>query len=386
MLVAAIASPGDSASPKGQCIKSVCKDQKKSCLGGFKAQFTAAKGACGSDKQCKKAAKGLFKENKRRCGTEFKTCKTCCGGEVTDTCSVAVCGDGNTVAGEECDNGTANSNAVPDACRANCQLAACGDGVVDSAEQCEPPSQGACDANCAVVTTTTTVTSTTTTTTMPEPCGNGALETGEECDDGNLIATDGCTDACTTCGNDTVTAPEECDDGDLTSGDGCDANCTPTGCGNNVVTPPETCDDGNTDLNDDCPSTCIIEACDPDFGSDRTIDIEVSSNDQVAGLTVLLNYPEGKVRIPGSGGGVPAGIISDLPFGTFAATNDLDHALRQVVAGSFEILDGLLFKVHFENCTGAPAPVLGDFTCEVLEAADTGGAPLSGVTCAVAGL
>ncbi len=392
LLVATVASPGQAASPKGQCIKSVCKSQKKSCLAGFQSQFSTAKGACGAGKQCKKDAKTLFKNNKKRCGTEFKTCKTCCGGEVTTSCSVAVCGDGNTVAGEECDNGTANSNTVPDACRANCRVAACGDRVVDSAEQCEPPSQGACDASCAVVTTTTvastttTVTSTTTTTTLPEPCGNGTLETGEECDDGNLISTDGCTDACTTCGNGTVTAPEECDDGDLDSNDGCDADCTVTGCGNSVVTPPETCDDGNTNNDDDCPSNCIIQACEPDFGSDRTVDIEVSSGDRVAGLTVFLDYPEGKVRIPGSGGGVPAGIISDLPFGTFAATNDLDHALRQVIAGSFEILDGLLFRVHFENCIGAPGPVLGDFTCQVVAAADTSGAPLSGVTCTVVGL
>jgi cysteine-rich repeat protein len=237
-----------------------------------------------------------------------------------------------------------------------------------------------------VSTTTTTVTSTTTTTTIPEPCGNGTLETGEECDDGNPISTDGCTDACTICGNDTVTAPEECDDGDLTSGDGCDANCTTTGCGNGVLTAPETCDDGNTENNDNCPSNCIILGCDPDFGSDRAVDVEVSSGDLVAGLTVLLDYPEGKVRVPGSGGSVPAGIVTDLPLGALGVTNDLDHALRQVLAGAFEIPDGLLFRVHFENCVGAPSPVRGDFTCEVLDAADTSGAPLPGVTCAVAGL
>jgi cysteine-rich repeat protein len=389
LLAAAAASPSQAASPKGECIKGVCKSQKKLCLGGFKTQFTSARSACGKDKQCKKGAKAAFKGNKKRCGTEFKTCKACCGGPATTGCSVAVCGDGNTVAGEACDDGGGNSNVVPDACRTNCALPSCGDLVVDSGEDCDPPAAGTCDPSCQAeesTTTTTTVTSTTSTTTPPEPCGNGALDAGEECDDGNPISTDGCTDACTICGNDAVTAPEECDDTNLTNGDGCDANCTVTGCGNGVVTAPETCDDGNVDGNDDCPGNCVVELCDPLLGSDRPVDVQVTSGGEVAALTVFLDYPEGKVRIPGSGGSVPLGIITDLPLGSFGTTNDLDHAMRQVVAGAFEIPDGLLFKVHFENCAGASAPVLGDFGCEVLAASDASGSTLSGVTCAVAGL
>lgn len=60
-------------------------------------------------------------------------------------------------------------------------------------------------------------------------CGDGVLDLGEECDDGNLIATDGCTDRCTICGDGVVTAPEECDDGNLDEGDGCTAACR-VGC------------------------------------------------------------------------------------------------------------------------------------------------------------
>ena len=387
LLLAAITSPSQAASAKSQCIKSVCKEQKKLCLSGFKSQFATAKGACGSDKQCKKEEKGLFKGNKKLCGTEFKGCKTCCGGEVTTSCSVAVCGDGNTVAGEACDDGEGNSDVVADACRTNCAAPSCGDRVVDSGEDCDPPAAGSCDGSCRTASTTTTTTagSTTTSTTLPEPCGNGALDVGEECDDGNRITTDGCTDACTECGNHSVTAPEECDDGDLVSGDGCDANCTVTGCGNSVVTAPETCDDGNVSDNDDCPADCVVELCDPVLGSDRPVDVQVTSGDQVAGLTVLLDYPEAKVRIPGSGGTIPAGIITDVA-GFFSSSNDLDHALRQVVAGGFGIPDGLLFRVHFETCVAASSPVLGDFHCEVLAANDANGGPLSGVTCAVAGL
>jgi cysteine-rich repeat protein len=383
-----LAGFGYAASPKAECIKSVCKGQKSACLGGFTTQFAGAKSACGSDKACKKTAKQVFKTNKQRCTGQFKTCKTCCGGAVTTGCAVAVCGDGNVVAGEDCDDGENNSNTVPNACRASCRAASCGDGIVDSAEECDPPGIGLCDVTCAIVSSTTTTTTsetTTTTTTLPMPCGNGTLDAGEECDDGNVITTDGCTNACTTCGNGTVTSPEGCDDRNLTSGDGCDANCTSTACGNQIVTLPETCDDGNGSDEDDCPANCIVELCDPMFGSDRAVNVNVASGGAVAGLTVLLDYPEGLVRIPGSGGSIPEGIISDVA-GFFASSNDLDHGLRQVVAGAFPIDDGLLFRVHFENCRDARGPVAGDFSCRVLAANDASGSALAGVTCSVTGL
>ena len=45
----------------------------------------------------------------------------------------AVCGDGVTdgFLGEECDQGTANSNVIANRCRRNCRLAYLGDGVLD---------------------------------------------------------------------------------------------------------------------------------------------------------------------------------------------------------------------------------------------------------------
>ena len=58
------------------------------------------------------------------------------------------------------------------------------------------------------------------------------------------------------CGNGTVDPGELCDDGNLIDGDGCDSNCTPTGCGNGVKDPSEDCDDGNTLDGDGCPASC----------------------------------------------------------------------------------------------------------------------------------
>jgi cysteine-rich repeat protein len=270
-----------------------------------------------------------------------------------------------------------------------------------------PLSGGDCSAAGACPTSSTTSTSTTTTsiaptsssttcvtppsttsTTEPNLCvggfPDGTTETGEECDDDNPDPTDGCTAACTTCGNGTITPPETCDDQNLTSGDGCDANCKPTGCGNSLLFGAETCDDGNTSDNDSCPSDCIIDACTPQSGSDRTVTINFAGAN-VGAITILLDYPEGKISIPGSAAVIPDGILTDYPSGAFPGPNDYDHALFNFVLGPIgaPLPEGLLFNVHFETCAAAAAPVDGDFTCTVLQAADPEGNPIDacGITC-----
>ena len=59
-------------------------------------------------------------------------------------------------------------------------------------------------------------------------CGNTMVEAGEECDDGNDVANDACSNTCGVtmgCGNGIVDAGEDCDDDNRTSGDGCSATC-----------------------------------------------------------------------------------------------------------------------------------------------------------------
>ena len=122
-------------------------------------------------------------------------------------------------------------------------------------------------------------------------CGNGMLDPGESCDDGNKVGGDGCTPLCqiengwicptvgqpcmrdAICGDGKLTAPEGCDDGNTTSGDGCSSTCTvETGwrcpvpgkacipiCGDGVIEGTENCDDGNTTNGDGCSSTCQTE-------------------------------------------------------------------------------------------------------------------------------
>jgi cysteine-rich repeat protein len=60
-------------------------------------------------------------------------------------------------------------------------------------------------------------------------CGNGILEDGEQCDDGNTLPGDGCCDLCEievpVCGNGIVEQGEHCDDGNTLNGDGCSSAC-----------------------------------------------------------------------------------------------------------------------------------------------------------------
>jgi cysteine-rich repeat protein len=96
-------------------------------------------------------------------------------------------------------------------------------------------------------------------------CGNGIVEPGEVCDDGNNVNGDGCSNQCNSvevCGNGYLDAGETCDDGNTVGGDGCSADCRSIeACGNAIVDVQsgEQCDDGNTVDDDGCTNTCQIE-------------------------------------------------------------------------------------------------------------------------------
>jgi cysteine-rich repeat protein len=95
-------------------------------------------------------------------------------------------------------------------------------------------------------------------------CANGTLEAGEQCDDGNTVAGDGCSPTCRleVCGNGILDPGEQCDDGNTTDGDGCSATCQrEPRCGDGFVDAGEECDDGNTTSGDGCSATCALEPC-----------------------------------------------------------------------------------------------------------------------------
>ena len=99
-------------------------------------------------------------------------------------------------------------------------------------------------------------------------CGNGRMDPGEDCDDGNVKSGDGCSATCqpeNPCGNGRVDTGESCDDGNRTDGDGCSATCQKENpCGNGRVDSGETCDDGNRTSGDGCSASCQKENRAPD--------------------------------------------------------------------------------------------------------------------------
>lgn len=83
-------------------------------------------------------------------------------------------------------------------------------------------------------------------------CSNGGV-----CPAGSQCTDTGSAQLCIrlTCGNGVVDPGEICDDGNNTSGDGCPADCSDP-CGDGVLDPGEICDDGNRIDGDGCASDC----------------------------------------------------------------------------------------------------------------------------------
>ncbi|MDI3287344.1 DUF4215 domain-containing protein [Polyangium sp. 15x6] len=94
-------------------------------------------------------------------------------------------------------------------------------------------------------------------------CGNGVKQGTEQCDDGNSVDNDGCTNRCSSakCGDGILQAGEQCDDGNLSNLDACTSSCKFAVCGDGYTQPGETCDDGNSNNNDTCTTLCKPPSC-----------------------------------------------------------------------------------------------------------------------------
>ncbi len=145
----------------------------------------------------------------------------------------------------------------------------CGNGVIDAGESCDDgdtESLDGCSRICQAEPGFLCV---------GEPsdclisCGDAVANNGEACDDGNRVNGDGCDNNCTAsaCGNGVRSGREGCDDGNSVDGDGCDSNCAVTVCGNGVVTAGELCDDGNAFDGDGCDGNCTETACGNDIST-----------------------------------------------------------------------------------------------------------------------
>ena len=129
----------------------------------------------------------------------------------------------------------------------------CGDGQVDMGEECDDGENNGDDKACTSECTNNV-------------CGDGYVLAGvEECDDGNISNTDECVDGCklATCGDGFIQEDkEECDDGNDLDTDTCPSSCKPASCGDGFVQQgKEECDDGNQSNTDACTNACKAAAC-----------------------------------------------------------------------------------------------------------------------------
>ncbi len=126
-------------------------------------------------------------------------------------------------------------------------------------------------------------------------CGDGILDPGEACDDGNTVAGDGCIATCKQveanfvcptpgsacvstikCGDGKIAGDEQCDDRNTKDDDGCSstcqvepgwscpiqgASCVAAKCGDGIIAGTEQCEDGNATptSGDGCDANCQVE-------------------------------------------------------------------------------------------------------------------------------
>ncbi|MCP3100276.1 DUF4215 domain-containing protein [Myxococcus sp. K15C18031901] len=246
-------------------------------------------------------SQGCAVEAGYQCSGAPSTCATLCGDGIR--AGAEACDDGNTTNGDGCSNTCGVEPGWRCPPPGNVCFNTCGNGTVESGEQCDDGDTtggDGCSATCAVepgYSCSGTPSDCRTT------CGDGVVAGTEVCDDGNLESGDTCsprclwevgqpcsasgvcdsgvcnpnTDRCVlanVCGNGMIDEGEQCDDTNTTAGDGCSAACaieagySCTGnpstcavtCGDGVKAASEACDDGNTTNGDGCSATCAVEA------------------------------------------------------------------------------------------------------------------------------
>lgn len=280
---------------KGECISDVCFWEKAGVTTSSDLMLTSVGGAIfGPSQSCYPSTDPGAPYNIVT-GMCMLSLRAVCSNSVclwqkdvkTELCLPPItCSNGVINPGEQCDDG---NTASGDGCSFLCTIetSTCASGTIcPTGAPC--PANGVC----------------------PNLCGNAVLDAGEQCDDGNQVNADSCTNAClfpcvpgtvcpdgqvcpangvcpSSCGNGVVDPGEQCDLGLFNglSNSGCSATCTggpctpgsicpngaqcppngvcPNLCGNGTLDPGEQCDDANQIDTDACTNSCFLR-CVPD--------------------------------------------------------------------------------------------------------------------------
>ena len=221
-----------------------------------------------------------------------------CGGDdgvaPTENCSAV---------GDEDEDGDADCADSDCAATPACVAALCGNGMMNAGEACDDGNDietDACTSACVAA-----------------RCGDSLVRTGvEQCDDGNTVDTDACTNACTTarCGDSIMQAGEACDDGNMVDTDACTNACAAARCGDGIMGPGEACDDGNMVDNDLCTNMCAAPSCGDGImqAGEQCDDGNMVNTDGCLNTCMTARCGDGVIRVGGAAeqcddGGIIAG-------------------------------------------------------------------------------
>jgi cysteine-rich repeat protein len=331
------------------------------------------------------------------------------GDSCIDTCKFNICGDGfeqanvtdstepgGTAGGddEECDDGNAVNT---DGCSAACKDSECGDGYLNPAtEQCDDGDGVGVGADAAtdICDGTEAGGCVLSHGLCRAGAGDGVLNPGEECDDGNDVDTDSCNNHChrPRCGDGilylevtdatfTTVATELCDDGNSSNrddclatcapascgdgfilhddesdendeecdlgtangGDVCTAACTSAECGDGIVQTGEACDDGNDDNDDGCTEECKLNVCGDGYFDPETEACDDGEDNGTTGSECDANCALNACHNPDA----TAGDIADLDChdGNDINTDLCTNRCLIAVCG-----DGIVSAVNHEEC------------------------------------